>query len=179
MSSIRTRLFVILITATGLIWLVATAWIYLDTQRQLQHVLDTRLMEAARMVASLARSGEVALASRSTPSPTSLPIPETVHLGYERQLSCQIWSLDGRLIGRSAGAPEVELSNETSGFSEREINGEPWRVYAVADRNTGIRVLVGDRLGLRDRLVTDLVRGLLLPAALMVPVLASLIWASV
>jgi Signal transduction histidine kinase len=178
-SSIRTRLFVILITATGLIWLVATAWIYLDTQRQLQHVLDTRLMEAARMVASLARSGEVALASRSTPSPTSLPIPETVHLGYERQLSCQIWSLDGRLIGRSAGAPEVELSNETSGFSEREINGEPWRVYAVADRNTGIRVLVGDRLGLRDRLVTDLVRGLLLPAALMVPVLASLIWASV
>lgn len=179
MSSIRTRLFVVLIATTGLIWLVAAAWIYVDTKRQLQHVLDTRLMEAARMVASLARSGEVALASKGDSSTAPLPIPESLHLGYERQLSCQIWSLDGRLIGRSTGAPEEELSNEASGFSEREIEGEPWRVYAVADRNTGIRVLVGDRLGLRDRLVTDLVRSLLLPAALMVPILAFLIWASV
>ncbi|MEZ0168253.1 ATP-binding protein [Microvirga sp. TS319] len=179
MSSIRTRLFVILITATIGIWLFATAWIYLDTKRQLQHVLDTRLMEAARMVGSLVTSGEIALAARFDDTPASIPLPELAHVGYERQLSCQIWSFDGRLIGRSSGAPEAELSNETSGFSEREVGGEPWRIYAVADRDRGIRVLVGDRLGLRDRLVTDLVRGLLLPAVVVVPLLAFLIWASV
>lgn len=179
MSSIRTRLFIILIAATGLIWLSATAWIYVDTKRQLEHVLDTRLMESARMVSSLVTSGEIALAARPDLPSASIPLLETAHLGYERQLSCQIWSFDGRLIGRSSGAPETELSNEVSGFSEREVNGEPWRVYAVADRAKGVRVLVGDRLGLRDRLVADLVRGLLLPAALMVPLLAFLIWASV
>ncbi|MXQ14134.1 ATP-binding protein [Microvirga makkahensis] len=169
----------ILIAATIGIWLFATAWIYLDTKRQLQHVLDTRLMEAARMVGSLVTSGEIALSARVDGAPLSIPLPEPGHVSYERQLSCQIWSFDGRLIGRSSGAPEAELSDETSGFSEREVGGEPWRVYAVADRDKGIRVLVGDRLGLRDRLVTDLVRGLLLPAALMVPLLAFLIWASV
>jgi two-component system, OmpR family, sensor histidine kinase QseC len=178
-NSIRTRLFVILIAATGLIWLSGTAWIYLDSKRQLEHVLDTRLMESARMVSSLVTSGEIALTARADQPAASIPLPEPAHLGYERQLSCQIWSFDGRLIGRSSGAPETQLSDEASGFSEREVNGEPWRVYAVADRDKGVRVLVGDRLGLRDRLVTDLVRGLLLPAALMVPVLAFLIWASV
>lgn len=179
MNSIRTRLFIILIAATGLIWLFATAWIYLDTKRQLEHVLDTRLMEAARMVGSLVTSGEIALSARADQPPASIPLADAAHSGYERQLSCQIWSFDGRLIGRSSGAPRAELSNETSGFSEREVGGEPWRVYAVADRDRGIRVLVGDRLGLRDRLVTDLVRGLLLPALVVVPLLAFLIWASV
>lgn len=179
MSSIRTRLFIILIAATTLIWLFATAWIYLDTKRQLQHVLDTRLMEAARMVGSLVTSGEIALSARADQAPASIPLPEPIQVGYERQLSCQIWSFDGRLIGRSSGAPEAALSNETSGFSEQEVGGEPWRVYAFADRERGIRVLVGDRLGLRDRLVTDLIRGLLLPAIVVVPLLAFLIFASV
>jgi two-component system sensor histidine kinase QseC len=178
-SSIRTRLFVILIAATTLIWLCATAWIYFDTRRQLQHVLDTRLMEAARMVGSLVTSGEIALSARAGGAPASIALPEPTSIGYERQLSCQIWSFDGRLIGRSSGAPEAALTNEASGFSEQEVGGEPWRVYAFADRDKGVRVLVGDRLGLRDRLVADLVRGLLLPAIVVVPLLAFLIWASV
>jgi two-component system sensor histidine kinase QseC len=178
-SSIRTRLFIILVAATGLIWLFATAWIYLDTRRQLEHVLDTRLMESARMVGSLVTSGEISLRARADQPAASIPLPDAAHAGYERQLSCQIWSFDGRLIGRSSGAPQAELSNETSGFSEREVGGEPWRVYAFTDRDQGIRVLVGDRLGLRDRLVADLVRGLLLPAIVVVPLLAFLIWASV
>ncbi|WP_262271485.1 ATP-binding protein [Microvirga yunnanensis] len=176
MTSIRTRLFIILVTATGIVWLCAAAWVYAHTQRQLQTVLDNRLMEAARMVSSLVEGDAIALAARGE---VPVSVPETVPLSYERQLSCQIWSFDGRLIGRSSGAPEAELSNEASGFSEREVGGEPWRVYAVADRDKGIRVLVGDRIGLRDRLVTELVGGLLLPAALIVPLLAFLIWASV
>jgi two-component system sensor histidine kinase QseC len=177
-TSVRTRLFVILIAATSLIWLCAAAWIYIDSKRQLQRVLDTRLMEAARMVGSLVTSGDIALSAGAELSPVRVPLPETAHL-YERQLSCQIWSFDGRLIGRSSGAPEAELSNEAQGFTEQEVNGEAWRVYAVADRDRGIRVLVGDRLDLRDRLVADLVQGLLLPAALIIPLLAFLIWASV
>jgi two-component system sensor histidine kinase QseC len=175
-QSIRTRLFIILVAATGFVWLCAAAWIWINSQRQLQAVLDNRLMEAARMVSSLVTGSDIKLAARSG---DGFPIPETVPFSYERQLSCQIWSFDGRLIGRSRGAPDTELSVETSGFSEREIGGEPWRVYAIVDHDKGIRVMVGDRIGLRDRLVADLVSGLLLPGALMVPALAFLIWASV
>ncbi len=173
MTSLRLRLFVILIGATGLIWLAAVSWIYISSQRELEHVLDTRLQEAARMVASLAEGFDR--------SPSDGADPKTFNpalSGYERQLSCQIWSLDGRLIAKSSGAPEGVLTDRKSGFSDHEINGEAWRVYAVEDASKGVRVLVGDRLGLRERLVGDLVKGVLWPALLMIPLLGLLIWLS-
>ena len=99
--------------------------------------------------------------------------------GYERQLSCQIWSLGGRLVAASTEAPAERLTERGTGFSDSVINGEPWRVYAIEDPAKGVRVLVGDRLGLRERLVQDLVLGLVAPAVLMLPFFAWLIWLSV
>ena len=74
-------------------------------------------------------------------------------LTYERQLSCQIWSFDGRLVARSSGAPNESLSDSRTGFSERTIKGETWRVFTAEDRTKNVRVLVGDRLGLREAFV--------------------------
>lgn len=169
MSSLKRRLFVILLAATGAIWLCATAWIYLSSRSELEHVLDTRLQEAARMVHSLVAGGNIAAAVQ-----TAEPAPGA----YERQLSCQIWSLDGRLVARSGGAPEEALAGPAEGYSDRIVNGEPWRVYTILDTDKGVRVMVGDRIGLRDRLVRDLVAGLLAPVILIVPLLGMLIWVS-
>ena len=51
-------------------------------------------------------------------------------------------------------------------------------MFTVEDAERGVRVMVGDRLSLRERLVTDLIMGLLTPALLVVPLLGLLIWAS-
>ncbi len=140
MTSLRTRLFAILVTATGLIWLCAVAWIYLQTKSEVEHVLDTRLQEAARMVSSLVSdSGGV---GSSNPQ-LGVVAPELA--SYERQLSCQVWSISGQLVARSSGAPEEKLSQESDGFSERTIDGEAWRVFTVQDITKGTRVMVGDR----------------------------------
>lgn len=169
MTSLRRRLFLILLAATSAIWLCAVAWIYLGSRSELEHVLDARLQEAARMVHSLVAGGNIAAATRPL-----MPPPE----GYERQLSCQIWSLDGALVARSDGAPDAALAGPAGGFSDRTVNGEHWRVFTIVDADKGVRVMVGDRIGLRDRLVRDLVAGLLAPALLIVPLLGLLIWAS-
>ncbi|GEP03798.1 MULTISPECIES: ATP-binding protein [Methylobacteriaceae] len=171
MMSLRVRLFAILLLATGLIWLSAVAWIYLGSKREVEQVLDNRLQEAARMVSSL-----VGAVGGTAPdgTPRTFPAPTA----YERQLSCQIWSLDGRMVARSSGAPERRLTDAPAGFSEREVDGETWRVFTAEDAEKGVRVLVGDRLSLRERLVTDLIMGLLTPALLIVPLLGMLIWAS-
>lgn len=166
MTSLKRRLFVLLLAATGVIWLSAIAWISLGSRAELERVLDTRLQEAARMVHSLAGSAMTSTASAAVDA-----------TGYARQLSCQIWSLDGRLVGRSSGAPDGRLAADQDGFSDREVNGETWRVYTIVDRDKGVRVAVGDRLGLRDRLVRDLVAGMLAPILLVVPLLGVLIWA--
>lgn len=171
MMSLRTRLFLILVAATGLIWLFAIGWIYVGTRHEVEGVLDARLQEAARMVASLVPTKGVATPEASHDALAGVPI-------YERQLSCQIWSLDGRLVARSSGAPSSRLSDTERGFSERDIDGETWRVFTVEDADKGIRVLVGDRLGIREHLVADIIKGLLAPTLLIVPLLGFLIWSS-
>lgn len=167
MTSLRRRLFVLLLTATGALWLFAVIWIYVGSRIELERVLDTRLQEAARMVHSLVSSENVSAAASSAPFQEA---------GYERQLSCQIWSLDGRLVARSSGAPSASLAQEDDGFANRTIGGESWRVYTIVDVQKGVRVAVGDRIGLRDRLVRDLVLGLIGPALIIVPILGALIW---
>lgn len=175
MTSLRARLFVILVATTGFIWLAATSWIYLGTKAELERVLNTRLQEAARMVSSLVREGDGSAQAAIGVTPQVAAAAG----GYERQLSCQIWSLGGRLVAASSSAPAERLSSHDAGFSDSTIEGELWRVYAIEDAAKGVRVLVGDRMGLRDRLVQDLVFGLVAPTLLMLPLFAGLIWFSV
>jgi two-component system sensor histidine kinase QseC len=172
-NSLKGRLFLILVAATSLIWLAATCWIYVGATREVESVLDARLQEAARMVLSLASGNGVGEAQKDGDHGDAPEIPN-----YERQLSCQIWSLDGRLVARSSGAPNESLSDRRAGFSERLINGETWRVYTAEDAAKGVRVVVGDRLGLREHLVGEIIKGLLAPLLLTIPLLGLLIWAS-
>lgn len=173
MNSLRSRLFVILVATTGLIWLFAACWIYIGAKREVESVLDARLQEAARMVSSLVPSGGIATSQQDASSNHVIDIPS-----YERQLSCQIWSIDGRLVAKSSGAPGTKFTDTRAGFSERNIDGETWRVYTIEDPAKGIRVLVGDRLGIRDHLVAELIKGLLAPTLLIIPLLGFLIWVS-
>jgi two-component system sensor histidine kinase QseC len=171
----RTRLFAILILITGLVWLSAVAWIFFSTGAQLERVLDARLMEAARMVNSM-----VSKRALGAGEDASIPSVEMeTHEAYNRQLSCQIWSLEGTLLSQSEGAPETRLSEHAEGFSNTVINGETWRVYTVDNPQAGVRVMVGDRVYFRDHLVNSVIFGVLLPALLILPVLAGLIWLSV
>jgi len=167
MRSLRGRLFALLLGATGIIWLCAVVWIGLGSRSELEHVLDTRLQEAARMVHSMVASGNVNASST---------LPALEDGAYERQLSCQIWSLDGRLVARSSGAPDQSLAEDQEGYADRTVSGELWRVYTIVDHTKGVRVAVGDRIGLRDRLVRDILVGLIGPALLIAPILGILIW---
>ncbi|MDW9689193.1 two-component sensor histidine kinase [Sinorhizobium meliloti] len=181
MNSIRIRLFAILIATTGAVWLFAAAWIYASTQAEVERVLDARLMEAARMVSSLITDHQIdpaAAASAATASAPPAPF-EQAGGSYSRQLSCQIWSLQGSLVSRSESAPATSLASHTNGFEETEIDGERWRVYAVVNPTLGVRVLVGDSLEIRDRLIGDVIKGLLVPGVVILPILAGLIWLSV
>lgn len=171
--SIRLRLFLILTLATSAIWLSAVLWINGSTRAQVERVLDARLAESANMVSSLISDRRIAVAGGP---PATIPMPSDPD--YARQLSCQIWSLRGDLVGASSGAPGTRLAAE-EGFSTTRIDGVPWRVYAVHNQALGVRVMVGDRIQVRDRLVGDVVAGLLWPVAVIFPALALLIWISV
>ncbi len=166
MTSIRIRLFAVITAVTMLVWAGAAGWTAISTHAELERVLDRRLMEASRMVAAL----DIPVGE----TPRSLPPPS-----YSHQLSCQIWSLAGALVGQSAGAPDSPLASGSPGFSERDIDGSIWRVYTHIDASRGIRVMVGDNLAVRQSLLRDLILALLLPAALGLVALGILLWLGV
>ena len=173
MKSLRLRLFVVLLAATALVWSVAAAWTFLSTRADVQRVLDRRLVEAAGMVASLAQGSGGAISGRVPAAPVASAS------GYHRQLSCQVWTLDWRLVGRSGSAPRQPLAQGRPGFSERTVSGERWRVYTLVDPQLGLRILVGDNLEVRSNLIGDVMRGLLLPALVGVLGLAFALWAAI
>ncbi|MCQ0092334.1 ATP-binding protein [Roseovarius sp. M141] len=175
--SLKVRLFLLLSAATGLVWLSAVLWIDHSTRGEVEKVLDARLREAATMVSSLISDRRIDVTAGS-PGPLSLPTPDGTR--YSRQLSCQIWSLEGGLLGRSEGAPSARLTSSTqTGFSQTMVDGELWRVYATVNPELGVRVMVGDAVEVRDRLVRDVMTGFAVPAAVVLPLLAALIWLSV
>lgn len=179
MNSLRGRLFAILIATTGAIWLTAVGWTYVAARNRIEHVLDARLIEAAHMVDSLITTGEAEI-GRAGSAKRPFRAPPLTAVSYLHELSCQIWSLDGQLLGFSASAPKATLSDAAEGFSEKRIDGQTWRVFAVENKARGVRILVGDKLSVRRHLVADLVAGgLLFPAAIVLPALAFMIWASV
>ncbi|MDP3340927.1 sensor histidine kinase [Frigidibacter sp.] len=176
MTSIQRRLFVALLTATGLIWLSAALWIQSSTRVELNRVLDNRLAEAARMVGSLVDQDGLQLNAAMALAAPALP-GEAAH-SYARQLSCQVWGLDGTRLAASSQAPQQALAAVEEGFSEDEVDGLLWRVYTHVDTARGIRVMVGDSVAIRERLLADVVQGLMWPALFILPLLAGAIWLS-
>ena len=172
MSSLRMRLFLLIVAATALVWSLAAAWTVLSTRADVERVLDARLREAAVMVASLGYGDGAPPINTTNPAPIPLP-------SYQRQLSCQIWSVTGNLLGVSEGAPAQALSEGRPGFSEPVVDGIAWRVYTHVAPDTGLRIMVGDTLAVRQQLITGLVRGLLVPAVIALIALAVLLWIGV
>lgn len=178
MNSMRARLLLILLLTTGAVWLSAAAWIYWSTQTRVEQVLDARLREAARMVDSLITDHRIEIATAAG-SVEGLEVEPLTDEPYSHQLSCQIWSLAGTLVGRSEAAPRERLASSDDGFSQTTIDGETWRVYTVLNADRGVQVMVGDNLQVRRSLVNDVMTGTLLPMTLVLPIAGLLIWLSV
>lgn len=168
MIPIRVRMFLILMAATVAVWASGFVWIHQSTAAKMDRVLDARLAEAARMVSTL-------VTDDSVPVDRAVTLPLTGDHPYSRQLSCQIWKLDGTPVAGSSAAPQGRLA-ATEGFSMNTVDGVDWRVYSMVNAERGVRVMVGDSLAMRDKLIGDVTRGLIVPALAVLPVLAGLIW---
>jgi two-component system sensor histidine kinase QseC len=184
MNSMKARLFGLLMLGTSVVWLSGILWIYSDSRSELERVLDASLDEATRMVGSLIQNADVKVTGdvsgvRIGKQSTPISSDALQHIETNFKLACQVWSIDGRLVGKSSEAPATQLTHFTNGYSNQEINGTRWRVYAREDRERGVRILVADSINHRERLVRDLIRGLVVPGIVVLLALAGLIWIAI
>src|SRR3990170_3802385 len=146
------RLFGLLLLATGIVWVCGMALIYSKSLTELERVLDGRLEEATRMVSSLMENAGVHVTSSVSGVRVAKQAMPVQNIETSFHLACQIWSVDGRLVGKSSQAPMTAFTNVSSGYSDQVVDGKRWRVFARENPDLGIRVLVGDSISHRERL---------------------------
>ena len=96
---------------------------------------------------------------------------------YERRVAFQFWE-EGRVLRlHSANAPNAaRLSARVDGFSDADIDGQPWRVFSGWDDGRRYLVQVGERRRARDEIVARIATNLLWPLAVALPALGLLVW---
>jgi two-component system sensor histidine kinase QseC len=150
------------------VWLAATFAAWLDTRAEIGELLDGYLAQSAALL--LAYVGD---------DPDEIDTEHAPQLHrYARHLAFQVWD-KGRLRVHSANAPDRPLASGGDGFHDVRIDGRPWRVFVASERRHGIEVQVGEARRERDAMSTGVMRSLLLPLAVALPLLAVVLWIAV
>jgi two-component system sensor histidine kinase QseC len=168
-ASLQGRLIVLVLGVVTIVWACAAAVIWIDAREELDELFDGHLAQAAALL--VARSAHE---FEDDDAPVDTPL---LHR-YAPKAAFQVWH-EGRLAMRSSNAPAVPMSSKRSGFATLPIDGRPWRVFATRGHERDIQVYVGEQLGSRQSVLYAIVRGMLVPMLIALPLLALAGWIAV
>lgn len=142
---------------------------HLAARHESEEIFNARLATSARVLEALtARQLEKATIER--PLLIALP-PELEHAGddqptaqghpYENKIAFQVWGAQGRLLARSASAPETALGPLRAGFGKHTLDGKDWEVFAI--QSGSVWVITAERSEVRQEMVSDLGIAVLTP----------------
>jgi two-component system, OmpR family, sensor histidine kinase QseC len=83
---------------------------------------------------------------------------------YENKIAFQIWDDNGKLLARSASAPERALSPLVAGFSRRVLEYEVWQVFML--RTGTVWVVTAEKDEVREEMGRELGTAILTPLAI-------------
>ena len=171
-----------------LLWPMSLVLTWLVAQGIANKPFDRELGDKARLLAqhlSVQQGGPSRAAPRmvfSLPSDAA----ELLHADESDALYYQVMAPDGMFISGDrlmpAPADEEVAAVGTMVFRDDEMNGEPVRVAYVRVRVPGQTsgppplVQVAETLGKRSRLATEIIKGVMLPQFVILPVAVLLVW---
>ncbi len=166
--SLQGRLLVLVLAVVSAVWLGALVATWIDAKGELDELLDSHLAQAAALlVAQQAREIEGDRHDRQLDAPA--------HHRYAPKVAFQVWH-DGRLALRSPNAPLQPMSPARRGFQTLAIDGRPWRVFAARGAESDVQVFVGEQIDSRADILWAVMRSMLWPMALALPLLALAAW---
>lgn len=140
--------------AMGLAWLVLTAWLVNTMSAIGNGDLDRRMYTLAQTLAEAASAaGPDADRMR-----LRLAAAERIFIdgvirgldsGEDYVATYQVWSRDGTLLHRSAGAPREAMARRDGEFAQREFAGRSMRTVAAQSSDGSVRVDIGEGDDLR------------------------------
>lgn len=89
--------------------------------------------------------------------------PEVYGHAYETKIAFQVWHQEGRLLARSASAPDEPLGPLAAGFHHAVNRGQAWETFALP--SGPVWVIAAEKDGVRQELANDLGISILVPLA--------------
>ncbi len=165
--SLQNRLLLLVLGFAVAVWLGAAVITWRDAQHEIDELLDGHLAQAAALLLVQAQGDHDDV--------SDAPV---LHK-YAPQVVFQVF-VEGQLITRSANAGQQPLSQRDEGFSTvRREDGELWRVVSAHEKHHDITVLVGEKVKSRRAILWALMRSLLQPLLLALPLFGLALWWSV
>ncbi|TAH13941.1 MAG: two-component sensor histidine kinase [Curvibacter sp.] len=162
--SLQLRLLVLLSASLTIVWLAVAVWTWVDARDEVDELMDSHLAQAASILVVQPLDLE----------DDAVADAPALHK-YNARVAFQVFH-EGTLVMRSANAGVEPLSDERRGFDTVRHDGESWRVFAARGAESDVQVYVGEQVDSRNDIVLAMLRGMLLPMALALPVLAALLW---
>lgn len=167
--SLKRRLLLTLLASITLAWLATAVFSYFDAVHELDELLDAHLAQAAALLVLQAGHEVEEIDTDHAPQ---------LHK-HAKRTAFQIWENGNILRLHSANLPDTRMSAEDEGFSDALIDGKSWRVFSAWDEERRYLVQVGERYEARDDIAVTIVKNLLLPLLVALPLLALLVWLNV
>lgn len=93
-----------------------------------------------------------------------------------QKFSFQVWSKGGTLYMHSPTLTDISLKDVPLGFSDREIQGNDWRIYSTYDKKLQSKIVVAELYNLRRELADDIARSNANILLITYPVFGILVW---
>jgi two-component system sensor histidine kinase QseC len=160
----------------------AAAWLsFAGSEEEAQELFDARLATSARVLEALA-ARQLEHATVAAPIVIALPgplesedhdTPEPLGHYYETKIAFQMRDAGGRLLARSASAPEAPFAPLAPGFDTRPFGSEDWRVFTL--RAGEVWVQVAEKDDVRGELAAKLAYASIAPLLVGIPLLLALL----
>ncbi|RFO95356.1 two-component sensor histidine kinase [Rhodoferax lacus] len=164
--SLQTRLLLLVLGFATTVWLCAAAFTWIDAQGELDELLDGHLAQAASLL--------MVQADGDLDDIFDTPV---LHK-YAPQVAFQVF-LGNQLMTHSNNAGVEPLSGQMNGFSNVQRGGVLWRVVTIHNAKLNLTVLVGEKLESRRAIMWALMRSLVGPLLIALPLFGMGLWWSI
>lgn len=167
-KSLQARLLIMVLIAVSAVWLAAVVLTLNDTRHEVDEILDGHLAQVAALLVFQQIHDDKDEDNNFLEAPSLYK--------YAPKMGFQIFRRN-ELVNHSATVGPKPMSVISNGFDTVTLEkGEEWRVFAMDDAAKGLQVYVGELTKSRFDILKSILRGMLLPFLIALPILALLMW---
>lgn len=172
LRSLQARMLALVLGLVTVVWLGAALMTWNDARHELDELLDGHLAQAAALlVVQQVRPHE----DNDGDGDDGVADAPTLHK-YAPKVAFQVFH-EGALLVRSGNAGTTPMAIATDGYSTVRLpDGAEWRVFATRGAENDVQVYVGEQVASRNSILWAVLRSMLWPLVIALPLLALAGW---